>query len=93
MNRGKHYFFPVPTPKRRAVRIVGDAFLIIDPAVSPVLALSSSGPSRIGPMLSLLEEKVIRGKPHPEQGYRSCLGINEPKSGPADRDLYLAISA
>ncbi|TCU49304.1 hypothetical protein EDF58_1289 [Novosphingobium sp. PhB57] len=31
--------------------------------------------SRIGPMLSLLVEKVIEAKPHPEQGYRSCLGI------------------
>lgn len=26
-------------------------------------------------MLSLLVEKVIEAKPHPEQGYRSCLGI------------------
>lgn len=30
---------------------------------------------RIGPMLSLLVEKVIEARPHPEQGYRSCLGI------------------
>ncbi|WP_287003549.1 IS21 family transposase [Sphingobium sp.] len=30
---------------------------------------------RIGPMLSLLVEKVIETRPHPEQGYRSCLGI------------------
>ena len=30
---------------------------------------------RIGPMLSLLVEKVIQARPHPEQGYRSCLGI------------------
>ena len=30
---------------------------------------------RIGPMLSLLIEKIIEGRPHPEQGYRSCLGI------------------
>ncbi len=30
---------------------------------------------RIGPMLSLLVEKIIEGRPHPEQGYRSCLGI------------------
>ena len=31
--------------------------------------------ARIGPMLSLLVEKIIEGRPHPEQGYRSCLGI------------------
>ncbi|WP_188773369.1 transposase, partial [Novosphingobium endophyticum] len=31
--------------------------------------------NRIGPMLSLLVEKIIEAKPHPEQGYRSCLGI------------------
>lgn len=30
---------------------------------------------RIGPMLSMLVEKIIEGRPHPEQGYRSCLGI------------------
>jgi transposase len=30
---------------------------------------------RIGPMLSLLVEKIIENRPHPEQGYRSCLGI------------------
>ena len=30
---------------------------------------------RIGPMLSLLVEKSIENRPHPEQGYRSCLGI------------------
>ena len=30
---------------------------------------------RIGPMLSLLVEKIIANRPHPEQGYRSCLGI------------------
>ena len=31
--------------------------------------------ARIGPMLSLLVEKIIENRPHPEQGYRSCLGI------------------
>jgi transposase len=31
--------------------------------------------ARIGPMLSLLVEKIIEDRPHPEQGYRSCLGI------------------
>jgi transposase len=30
---------------------------------------------RIGPMLSLLMERIIEDRPHPEQGYRSCLGI------------------
>jgi transposase len=30
---------------------------------------------RIGPMLSLLVERIIDDRPHPEQGYRSCLGI------------------
>lgn len=30
---------------------------------------------RIGPMLLLLVEKIIEDRPHPEQGYRSCLGI------------------
>lgn len=30
---------------------------------------------RIGPMLSLLMERIIADRPHPEQGYRSCLGI------------------
>jgi len=30
---------------------------------------------RIGRMLSLLVEKIIESRPHPEQGYRSCLGI------------------
>lgn len=31
--------------------------------------------ARIGPMLSLLVEKIIEDRPHPEQGYRSCLRI------------------
>src|SRR3546814_18591931 len=31
--------------------------------------------ARIGPMLSLLVERIIHDRPHPEQGYRSCLGI------------------
>ena len=31
--------------------------------------------ARIGPMLSLLVERIIDDRPHPEQGYRSCLGI------------------
>jgi len=31
--------------------------------------------ARIGPMLSLLTQKIIEDRPHPEQGYRSCLGI------------------
>ena len=31
--------------------------------------------ARIGPMLSLLVERIIADRPHPEQGYRSCLGI------------------
>lgn len=31
--------------------------------------------ARIGPMLSLLVERIIEDRPHPEQGYRSCLGI------------------
>ena len=26
-------------------------------------------------MLSLLMERIIEDRPHPEQGYRSCLGI------------------
>ncbi|KKC26180.1 integrase, partial [Sphingomonas sp. SRS2] len=29
--------------------------------------------ARIGPMLSLLVERIIMDRPHPEQGYRSCL--------------------
>lgn len=31
--------------------------------------------TRIGPMLLLLVERIIEARPHPEQGYRSCLGI------------------
>ncbi|WP_432284895.1 hypothetical protein [Aminobacter sp. BA135] len=31
--------------------------------------------ARIGPMLSLLVEKIIEDRPHPEQDYRACLGI------------------
>ena len=31
--------------------------------------------SRIGPMLRLLVERIIENRPHPEQGYRSCVGI------------------
>jgi transposase len=31
--------------------------------------------ARIGPMLLLLVERIIDDRPHPEQGYRSCLGI------------------
>lgn len=31
--------------------------------------------ARIGPMLSLLVGKIIEDRPHPEQGYRSYLGI------------------
>lgn len=31
--------------------------------------------SRIGPMLRILVDKIMEDRPHPEQGYRSCLGI------------------
>lgn len=31
--------------------------------------------ARIGPMLSLLVQKIIEDRAHPEQGYHSCLGI------------------
>jgi transposase len=31
--------------------------------------------SRIGPMLRVLVDRIIEDRPHPEQGYRSCLGI------------------
>src|SRR5262249_54863657 len=31
--------------------------------------------TRIGPMLRLLVDRIIEDRPHPEQGYRSCLGI------------------
>jgi len=31
--------------------------------------------SSIGPMTSLFVKKIIESKPHPEQGYRSALGI------------------
>lgn len=30
---------------------------------------------RVGPMLAVLVEKIIESRPHPEQGYRSCIGI------------------
>lgn len=30
---------------------------------------------RIGPMAQLLCEKILEERPHPEQGFRSCLGI------------------
>ncbi len=29
----------------------------------------------IGPMTSVLAEKIIGSRPHPEQGYRACLGL------------------
>lgn len=31
--------------------------------------------SRIGPMMRMLVDKIMEDRPHPEQGYRSCLGI------------------
>ena len=31
--------------------------------------------AKVGPMLALLVERIIADKPHPEQGYRSCVGI------------------
>lgn len=31
--------------------------------------------TRIGPMPRLLVDRIIEDRPHPEQGYRSCLGI------------------
>ncbi|UFW42933.1 hypothetical protein [Bradyrhizobium sp. WSM471] len=31
--------------------------------------------SRIGPMLRPLIDRIIGDRPHPEQGYRTCLGI------------------
>jgi len=31
--------------------------------------------ARIGPMTQLLCEKILEERPHPEQGFRSCLGI------------------
>ena len=31
--------------------------------------------ARIGPMAELLCEKILEERPHPEQGFRSCLGI------------------
>jgi transposase len=40
---------------------------------------------RIGPMAQLLCEKILEERPHPEQGFRSCLGIVrlERRFGPA----------
>lgn len=31
--------------------------------------------ARIGPMLALLVEKIIESRKHPQQAYRSCIGI------------------
>ncbi len=31
--------------------------------------------NRIGPMLRLLVDRIIKGRTHPEQGYRACIGI------------------
>jgi transposase len=30
---------------------------------------------RIGPATAALCEQILEGRPHPEQGYRACLGI------------------
>jgi transposase len=50
--------------------------------------------ARIGPMLSLLVERIISDRPHPEQGYRSCLGIiNLEKRFGADRLEAAALRA
>jgi transposase len=31
--------------------------------------------SRIGPATAILIDVILRNRPHPEQGFRSCLGI------------------
>jgi transposase len=31
--------------------------------------------SKIGPSTGALVEAILKGKPHPEHGYRSCLGV------------------
>ena len=35
----------------------------------------ASVPARIGPATAILVDVVLRDRPHPEQGFRSCLGI------------------
>ena len=47
------------------------------PSASGVDALAhgESGPSRPGRNTARLFERILAEKPHPEMGYRSCLGI------------------
>jgi hypothetical protein len=32
--------------------------------------------AKVGPATVALFEAIMKAKPHPEQGFRSCLGIN-----------------
>jgi len=34
--------------------------------------------ARIGPATAILVDVILRDRPHPEQGFRSCLGIRHP---------------
>ena len=55
--------------------------------------------ARIGPATAILVDVILRDRPHPEQGFRSCLGIRHPaRSHSAERleaacDRALVINA
>jgi transposase len=52
--------------------------------MTPASLIDRAG--KIGPNTATLVERMMRDKPHPEQGYRSCLGILRlAKSYPAER--------
>ena len=44
---------------------------------SPARMLREAG--KIGPATTALFEAIMKAKPHPEQGFRSCLGILQPR--------------
>jgi transposase len=48
---------------------------------------------KIGPATLALFEAIMRAKPHPEQGFRSCLGILRLAKGYGDAAMTSALAA
>lgn len=55
----------------------------------------------VGPQTAALVEQILANRPHPDQGYRSCLGfaavpyevIAEPANGLVDVRAYVNVSS
>ena len=68
-------FSELPAQPYRAVRAeVRDGDILLCSAHDPFSRLIRWG-TTVGPHTAALVEQILASRPHPEQGYRSCLGL------------------